>query len=108
MIEQYYPTLPKIELNRRGPARPNWDAWGNESGERLTTESGTNQNPKGTDARQASTSVPEPASAESSAPLAADAGSPVLSEIILPGVAPTFEHIASFVDLTPAEHGKAS
>jgi N6-adenosine-specific RNA methylase IME4 len=30
MIEQYFPTLPKIELNRRGPARPGWDAWGNE------------------------------------------------------------------------------
>jgi N6-adenosine-specific RNA methylase IME4 len=32
MIEAYYPTLPKIELNRRGPARPGWDAWGNEAG----------------------------------------------------------------------------
>jgi len=31
MIEQYFPTLPKIELNRRGPARKGWDAWGNES-----------------------------------------------------------------------------
>jgi N6-adenosine-specific RNA methylase IME4 len=31
MIEQYYPTMPKIELNRRGPARPGWDAWGNEA-----------------------------------------------------------------------------
>jgi len=30
MIEQYFPTLPKIELNRRGPARPGWAAWGNE------------------------------------------------------------------------------
>lgn len=30
MIEQYFPNLPKIELNRRGPARPGWDAWGNE------------------------------------------------------------------------------
>jgi N6-adenosine-specific RNA methylase IME4 len=30
MIEEYFPTLPKIELNRRGPARPGWDAWGNE------------------------------------------------------------------------------
>lgn len=28
MIEQYFPTLPKIELNRRGPARPGWSAWG--------------------------------------------------------------------------------
>lgn len=30
MIESYFPTLPKIELNRRGPARAGWDAWGNE------------------------------------------------------------------------------
>jgi N6-adenosine-specific RNA methylase IME4 len=30
MIEQYFPTLPKIELNRRGPPRPNWDCWGAE------------------------------------------------------------------------------
>lgn len=30
MIEEYYPNLPKIELNRRGPPRPGWDAWGNE------------------------------------------------------------------------------
>ena len=31
MIESWYPTLPKIELNRRGPARKGWAAWGNES-----------------------------------------------------------------------------
>lgn len=31
MIERYYPTLPKIELNRRGAARPGWSAWGNEA-----------------------------------------------------------------------------
>jgi N6-adenosine-specific RNA methylase IME4/ParB-like chromosome segregation protein Spo0J len=31
LIESYYPTLPKIELNRRGPARAGWDAWGNEA-----------------------------------------------------------------------------
>jgi N6-adenosine-specific RNA methylase IME4 len=31
MIETYFPTLPKIELNRRGPARPSWSCWGNES-----------------------------------------------------------------------------
>jgi N6-adenosine-specific RNA methylase IME4 len=30
MIEAYYPTVPKIELNRRGPPRLGWDAWGNE------------------------------------------------------------------------------
>lgn len=33
LIENYFPTLPKIELNRRGPARPGWDAWGNETEE---------------------------------------------------------------------------
>lgn len=31
LIEQYFPTLPKIELNRRGPARKGWAAWGNET-----------------------------------------------------------------------------
>lgn len=31
LIEDYFPTLPKIELNRRGPARPGWDAWGDEA-----------------------------------------------------------------------------
>lgn len=30
ILESYFPTLPKIELNRRGPPRPGWDAWGNE------------------------------------------------------------------------------
>ncbi len=30
IIERQFPSLPKIELNRRGPARPGWDAWGNE------------------------------------------------------------------------------
>ena len=34
LVEAYFPTLPKIELNRRGPARPGWDAWGNEGGPR--------------------------------------------------------------------------
>jgi N6-adenosine-specific RNA methylase IME4/predicted XRE-type DNA-binding protein len=33
LIEQYFPNLPKIELNRRGAARPGWDAWGNEARE---------------------------------------------------------------------------
>jgi N6-adenosine-specific RNA methylase IME4 len=28
VIESYFPNLPKIELNRRGPARPGWDGWG--------------------------------------------------------------------------------
>ena len=32
MIEAYFPTLPKIELNARR-ARPGWDAWGNEAPE---------------------------------------------------------------------------
>ena len=31
MIEAYFPSLPKIELNRRGAARPGWDVWGNEA-----------------------------------------------------------------------------
>lgn len=31
ILESYFPNLPKIELNRRGPARPGWDAWGNEA-----------------------------------------------------------------------------
>jgi N6-adenosine-specific RNA methylase IME4 len=31
LVEQYFPTLPKIELNRRGPPRAGWDAWGNEA-----------------------------------------------------------------------------
>ena len=31
MIEEYFPNLPKIELNRRGPPRPKWSAWGNET-----------------------------------------------------------------------------
>jgi N6-adenosine-specific RNA methylase IME4 len=30
MLEQYFPSLPKMELNRRGPPRPGWSAWGNE------------------------------------------------------------------------------
>lgn len=31
MIDRFWPTLPKIELNRRGAARPGWEAWGNEA-----------------------------------------------------------------------------
>jgi N6-adenosine-specific RNA methylase IME4 len=30
-IEKLFPGLPRIELFRRGPARPGWDAWGNEA-----------------------------------------------------------------------------
>lgn len=36
LIEAYYPNLPKIELNRRGPPRDGWDAWGNEAEHRQT------------------------------------------------------------------------
>lgn len=31
IIEAYFPNLPKIELNRRGPPRPGWDGWGLEA-----------------------------------------------------------------------------
>ena len=31
MLEEYFPNLPKIEFNRRGPPRPGWGAWGNEA-----------------------------------------------------------------------------
>ena len=31
LIEKQFPNLPKIELNRRGPARSGWDAWGTEA-----------------------------------------------------------------------------
>lgn len=31
MIERLWPHVPKIELNRRGPRRPGWQAWGNEA-----------------------------------------------------------------------------
>lgn len=31
MIEAFWPNTPKIELNRRGPPRPGWAAWGNEA-----------------------------------------------------------------------------
>ncbi|MGA9855096.1 MAG: MT-A70 family methyltransferase [Gammaproteobacteria bacterium] len=31
LIEGSFPTLPKIELNRRGPARAGWSAWGFEA-----------------------------------------------------------------------------
>lgn len=30
-IERNWPNTPKIELNRRGPARPGWAAWGNQA-----------------------------------------------------------------------------
>lgn len=31
IVEAYFPNLPKIELNRRGPARVGWSAWGQEA-----------------------------------------------------------------------------
>jgi len=31
LIERWYGDMPKIELFRRGPARPGWSAWGNEA-----------------------------------------------------------------------------
>jgi N6-adenosine-specific RNA methylase IME4 len=31
LIERWYPDAPKIELFRRGPARPGWKAWGNQA-----------------------------------------------------------------------------
>jgi N6-adenosine-specific RNA methylase IME4 len=37
-IERHFPTLPKIELNRRGPARAGWDAWGNEASTEILGE----------------------------------------------------------------------
>jgi N6-adenosine-specific RNA methylase IME4 len=36
MIEHYFPNLHKIELNRRGPPRKNWAAWGNEATDAAT------------------------------------------------------------------------
>ena len=38
MIEQYYPTLPKLELNCRGPGRPGWKVWGNEAKAPISVE----------------------------------------------------------------------
>jgi N6-adenosine-specific RNA methylase IME4 len=35
MLGQYFPTIAKIELNRRSPPRPGWHAWGNEVEEKL-------------------------------------------------------------------------
>lgn len=31
LIESYFPSVPRIELNCRGKPRPGWDAWGNEA-----------------------------------------------------------------------------
>jgi N6-adenosine-specific RNA methylase IME4 len=108
IIEKYYPTLPKIELNRRGPARKGWDAWGNEA-ERIADDSRTNHQPEsvhdsvGTDAVYTlNVSVRNASDHRSETPQpVADAGSPLsLPEIILPGMAPTFAEFAAFTDLT--------
>jgi hypothetical protein len=53
IIEDYFPTLPKIELNRRGPARPGWSAWGNEA-EQTTERAAVHAAPSGS-------AAPEPA-----------------------------------------------
>lgn len=41
LIEDYFPSLPKIELNRRGPARPGWVAWGNQAEAPIGEPAGT-------------------------------------------------------------------
>jgi N6-adenosine-specific RNA methylase IME4 len=56
MIEGYYPNVPKIELNRRGPARPAWDAWGLES--EIAHSSAPSSSPVSTDTTGASAEVP--------------------------------------------------
>lgn len=38
MVESYFPTLPKIELNRRGEARKGWSSWGNETNDRMASD----------------------------------------------------------------------
>ena len=38
LIETYFPSLPKIELNCRGTPRDGWDAWGNEVEAAAATE----------------------------------------------------------------------
>lgn len=64
MIEAYFPNLPKIELNRRGAARPGWDAWGNEA---ETTESLANGPCEAGSERTADRSDPETGRSESRA-----------------------------------------
>ena len=41
MIEELFPNLPKIELNRRGPARPGWSAWGYEAEDNPSSRAGS-------------------------------------------------------------------
>jgi|SRR5580692_2119267 N6-adenosine-specific RNA methylase IME4 len=87
MINAMTGNLPVLELFAREDDEhvlpPNFYTWGNQSkntADRITDESGTNQN---------SESVPD-----------SDAGSPSLPEIILPGMAPSFSEFAAFTDLT--------
>lgn len=46
MIERLWPNSPKIELNRRGPPRPGWAAWGNEA-EAITSPAASIGEPDG-------------------------------------------------------------
>jgi N6-adenosine-specific RNA methylase IME4 len=47
IIEGYFPTLPQIELNRRGPARSGWSAWGLEAqGNACEAPTGAASDPK--------------------------------------------------------------
>jgi N6-adenosine-specific RNA methylase IME4 len=123
MINAMTGNLPVLELFAREDDEhvlpPNFYTWGNQSknsAERIADESRTNHDTEsvpdsvGTDARQSSASVSEPASdhpSETPQPVA-DAGSPSLSEIILPGMAPSFGLIAAFVDVTPTGAASAS
>ena len=58
IIEREFPTLPKIELNRRGPPRLGWSAWGNEV--QRTTDRGA-----GPDSSLAPERAPLPAAVQS-------------------------------------------
>lgn len=59
MIEGYFPTMPKIELNRRGPPRPGWSAWGNEAEPIVPHDPETGEIAE-TDAMPAATAVTAP------------------------------------------------
>ena len=74
MIEDYFPTLPKIELNRRGPARPGWSAWGFEA-EQSPTENAAElmESPAASEPACASPS-PQPQQAHAGSSLADDGG----------------------------------
>jgi N6-adenosine-specific RNA methylase IME4 len=130
MINAMTGNLPVLELfaseDENNWLPPNFYTWGNQSlntAERIADDSGTNQDsetrtnhqPNGTDARPpAKATVSEPASADRQPLIATvDAGSPSFSEsdlpeIILPGKWATFEHVAGFVDLTSEVAGRAS